>query len=129
MSVFSDQKEFMEACGQTTGQYNKNQLNLYRELIREEFEELQDGIKNEDRVEILDALMDIIVVTVGAAHSLGVDVEGAWKEVVDNNNSKVDKETGKVRKREDGKILKPEGWKPPNFEQYVYKTINFVDSQ
>jgi predicted HAD superfamily Cof-like phosphohydrolase len=129
MSVFSDQKQFMEACGQTTGQFNESQFSLYTNLIKEEFEELQDGVKLNDRVEILDALMDIIVVTVGAAHSLGVDVEGAWQEVVDNNNSKIDKETGKVRKREDGKILKPDGWQPPNFEQYVLKSVNFVDKE
>jgi hypothetical protein len=27
--------------------------------------------------------------------------------------------TLKVKKREDGKILKPEGWKPPDFAKFV----------
>jgi hypothetical protein len=35
------------------------------------------------------------------------------------NLAKIDKETGKVRKREDGKVLKPLGWKPPELAQFV----------
>jgi hypothetical protein len=38
------------------------------------------------------------------------------------NFAKIDKETGKVRKREDGKVLKPQGWTPPELEQYLSKT-------
>jgi predicted HAD superfamily Cof-like phosphohydrolase len=52
---------------------------------------------------------------------MGADAEGAWKEVMMTNFAKVDKETGKVRKREDGKVLKPTGWVPPNLESFVKK--------
>ena len=52
---------------------------------------------------------------------MGADVEGAWKEVIGTNFAKIDSETGKVRKREDGKVLKPVGWTPPNLEPYVKK--------
>jgi hypothetical protein len=34
------------------------------------------------------------------------------------NFAKIDKETGKVRKREDGKVLKPVGWTAPELEQF-----------
>jgi predicted HAD superfamily Cof-like phosphohydrolase len=37
------------------------------------------------------------------------------------NFAKIDKDTGKVRKREDGKVLKPLGWEPPNLAEYVMK--------
>jgi hypothetical protein len=37
----------------------------------------------------------------------GYDICGAWDEVVRTNMQKVDSTTGKVRRREDGKILKP----------------------
>jgi alanine racemase len=67
----------------------------------------------------LDALIDILVVTIGAIHSMGADAEGAWKEVMSTNFAKIDKETGKVRKREDGKVLKPTGWVPPNLEPFL----------
>jgi hypothetical protein len=35
------------------------------------------------------------------------------------NFAKIDHETGKVRKREDGKVLKPIGWEPPALGQFV----------
>jgi len=37
------------------------------------------------------------------------------------NFAKIDKETGKVRKREDGKVLKPLGWAAPELAPYVLK--------
>ena len=55
----------------------------------------------------------------GAIRAGGFDGEGAWKEVMDTNFAKIDPETGKVRKREDGKVLKPEGWKPPQLDAYL----------
>ena len=118
---FRDQEKFMRACDQTTGNLNGPQYSLYVDLIDEEFEELNVAIVNDDRVEQLDALIDILVVTIGAAHSMGCDIEGAWKEVMHTNFAKIDKETGKVRKREDGKVLKPIGWVPPNLEPFVKK--------
>jgi predicted HAD superfamily Cof-like phosphohydrolase len=50
---------------------------------------------------------------------MGADAEGAWKEVMRTNFAKVDSETGKVRKREDGKVLKPQGWVAPNLAPFV----------
>jgi predicted HAD superfamily Cof-like phosphohydrolase len=67
----------------------------------------------------LDALIDILVVTIGAIHSGGIDAEGAWKEVMSTNFAKIDKETGLVRKREDGKVLKPMGWQAPELAQFI----------
>jgi len=113
---FRDQEKFMRACEQTVGDFNEQQYQLYCNLISEEFNEL---IASTTKVDDLDALIDILVVTVGAIHSLGVDAEGAWKEVMSTNFAKIDKQTGRVRKREDGKVLKPAGWTPPNLEPFV----------
>jgi hypothetical protein len=54
-------------------------------------------------------------------HSAGMNAEGGWKEVMMTNFAKVDKETGKVRKREDGKVLKPTGWKSPELAPFLKK--------
>lgn len=113
---FLDQQLFMLASDQTTGIENVEQYKLYHHLMREEFQELEDSTTREDDV---DALIDILVVTIGALHSIGVDAEGAWREVHASNMAKIDPETGRVRKREDGKVLKPEGWKPPELRQYL----------
>ena len=119
MSVFLDQMIFMQAADQTVKDFNQQQYNMYLDLIREETEELFTAVGNNNRVEQLDALIDIMVVTIGALHSLGVDAEGAWREVLRSNLDKIDKDTGKVRKREDGKVLKPEGWQPPDLGKFV----------
>ena len=118
---FRDQEKFMRACDQTVEGWNQAQFNLYVNLIDEENSELKEAINNCDSVEVLDALTDILVVTIGAIHSMGADAEGAWKEVMRTNFAKIDKDTGKVRKREDGKVLKPLGWEPPNLKEFVEK--------
>jgi len=92
---------------------------MYLDLITEEYEELKEAVIANDRVEQLDALVDILVVTLGAIRAGGFDGEGAWKEVMDTNFAKIDPDTGKVRKREDGKVLKPEGWKAPELAQFI----------
>jgi predicted HAD superfamily Cof-like phosphohydrolase len=48
-----------------------------------------------------------------------MNAEGAWKEVMDTNFAKIDPTTGKVIKREDGKVLKPEGWKAPELTNFI----------
>jgi len=112
---FRDQEKFMKACDQSvTG--DQAQFDMYMSLIDEEYQELKDAPND---VETLDALIDILVVTIGAIHSAGWDAEGAWKEVMSTNFAKIDRETGKVRKREDGKVLKPLGWKAPELAQFV----------
>lgn len=118
-NVFKDQEKFMVAGDQTVDNLNNDQYNMYLNLIKEEVQELQDAVDQDDKVEQLDALIDILVVTVGAIHSLGADGEGAWNEVMATNFAKIDAETGKVRKREDGKILKPEGWKTPELKPFL----------
>jgi len=118
---FRDQEKFMRACDQSTDDVNQQQFDMYVKLISEETGELADAINAKDPVETLDALIDILVVTIGAVHSMGADAEGAWKEVMRTNFAKIDKETGKVRKREDGKVLKPLGWEPPNLKPFVSK--------
>ena len=124
---FRDQEKFMRACDQSVAGDEK-QFDMYLDLIREEYKELlvaqglddnHNQIGTADPVETLDALIDIIVVTIGAIHSAGYDAEGAWKEVMRTNFAKIDKETGKVRKREDGKVLKPQGWTPPELKPFV----------
>ena len=116
---FRDQEKFMRACDQSVDKFNELQYSMYIKLIDEEHQELLEATLSDDRVEQLDALIDILVVTIGAVHSMGADAEGAWKEVMQTNFAKIDHATGKVRKREDGKVLKPVGWKSPELAQFI----------
>jgi predicted HAD superfamily Cof-like phosphohydrolase len=126
---FRDQEKFMKACDQTVGDINQQQFELYKNLIEEEFNELTSAEMANDQVEQLDALIDILVVTIGAIHSMGADAEGAWKEVMRTNFAKIDKDTGKVRKREDGKVLKPTGWEPPNLTSFINQSSRVTVSR
>jgi len=113
---FRDQEKFMIACEQSTVEENQSQYKMYLDLIDEEVQELKDSTTPQDD---LDALIDILVVTIGAIYSMGADPEGAWREVMATNLAKIDRVTGKVRKRDDGKVLKPEGWTAPNLKPYL----------
>lgn len=116
---FEDIERFGSACDQEPSEAN---YKMYLTLIDEEVGELVEAVAADDRVEQLDALVDILVVTMGAIRAAGWDGEGAWREVMDTNFAKIDPETGKVRKREDGKVLKPEGWQPPQLEKFIKNT-------
>ena len=119
---FKDQERFMRACDQKVDAYAISQYKMYLNLIEEEHTELREAIEANDLTEQLDALIDILVVTVGAIHSAGFDGEGAWNEVMRTNFAKIDPATGKVRKREDGKVLKPEGWTSPELAPFLKKS-------
>ena len=116
---FRDSDKFMTACEQTISGMNDKQFKMYCNLITEEYTELAEAIAAGDTVETLDALVDILVVTIGAINSMGADGEGAWREVMATNFAKIDRQLGKVRRREDGKILKPENWTPPNLAKFL----------
>ena len=88
----------------------KSRLNL----LREEMRELEDAVIDNDVGEVADAYADIIYIVLGSAiMHLGVErFCRVWREVQRSNMAKcVD---GKIVMRDDGKILKPEGWTPPD---------------
>lgn len=123
MNVFQDQATFMAACDQAHGdRMDMDQAAMYRDLIDEEVEELNDATAISGAgsiVDIVDAGLDIMVVTIGCLLSEGVPAAAlaeCWQEVIRTNMAKVDPATGKVRKRDDGKVLKPEGWTPPDLK-------------
>ena len=85
---------------------------LWRALIREEQRELAEAMAQEDIVAIAHEATDLVYVTVGMMVESGIPFDRVWREVHAANMRKVDPTTGEVRHREDGKILKPEGWTP-----------------
>jgi predicted HAD superfamily Cof-like phosphohydrolase len=114
--MWTDVKMFMSACDQGISDENAK---LYFNLIKEEYEELMTANRDNDEIERLDACMDLIWVVLGYCISKGYDVKGAWNEVALTNLRKIDKATGKVIKNEAGKVMKPEGWKPPDLSKFI----------
>jgi predicted HAD superfamily Cof-like phosphohydrolase len=120
--VFTDVTVFLKAVGQETPSTPKmmsDQALLYKTLIEEEYYEFLDAYKNSDDTEEIDACFDMMWVIVGYMKSRGWDCESIWDEGAKSNLSKIDPVSGKVIRRADGKILKPEGWKPPDFAKFT----------
>lgn len=120
--VFTDVSIFLKAVGQEIPPFNADesaQSKLYAKLIAEEYAEFVESLIDNNDAEKCDACFDMIWVIVGYMKSRGWDCEQIWDEGAKSNLSKIDITTGKVIRREDGKILKPEGWKPPDFAKFV----------
>jgi len=112
VNSFNDVEIFMNACDQKEIGFSK-QSDLYVKLIEEEFGELIHAYLNKDMVEIADACADLKWVIEGLEYSLNIPQQDVWNEVAASNLNKIS-QTGKVLKREDGKVIKPAGWKPPD---------------
>ena len=65
---FEDIERFGTACDQPASEAN---YKMYLSLIDEEVAELEEAVMANDRVEQLDALVDILVVTMGAIRACG----------------------------------------------------------
>ncbi len=94
------------------------QSELYMKLVEEEFRELRNAFFDRDIVETADACADLIWVIEGLCYSLGIPLQRVWDEVARSNMSKVS-ESGKIMKREDGKILKPDTYSPPDIAKVL----------
>ena len=80
-------------------------------------EEIAFSAQPHDHIELLDALCDQIVTATGVAYMMGFDIEGALKEVIRSNNSKMVK--GKFEFDENGKIMKPESYSKPDLTPFI----------
>lgn len=86
---------------------------LREKLIFEEYRELKEAFNNQDIVEVADALADLLYVIYGTAVSCGIDMEPVFDEVHRSNMTKIPAD-GKIVYREDGKVIKPDSYSPPN---------------
>lgn len=91
-------------------------------LIKEENEEYLDACKNKDMVEIADALGDQLYILCGTIlkHGLQHKIEEVFDEIHRSNMSKLD-EQGKPIFREDGKVLKGNGYFKPDIKKILGK--------
>jgi len=118
---YKDVENFHRAFGQRIGEKPElpdvSERTLRMKLITEEFNELCDAEQDNDIVEIADALADIIYIALGTAVAYGIPLDTIFDEVHRSNMAKfVD---GKVIRREDGKVQKPEGWSPPDIKSIL----------
>jgi predicted HAD superfamily Cof-like phosphohydrolase len=118
-SMMGGVKRFHDACGIVTPSSasipTPDRVELRQKLIREEVcDELLPALERGDLPKIADGIADAIVVLLGTALEYGIPEHIVWGIVLAANDAKIDPESGFVRKRADGKILKPEGWVAPD---------------
>ena len=122
MSNFNKVKIFMETFGQEVKikpSFSTVKINSLRyDLIKEELDELKVAMKNNDLLEVADALADILYVTYGAGHAFGIDLDKCFEEVQNSNMSKLD-ENGKPIYNEDGKVMKGPKYFKPDLNKFV----------
>ena len=114
--------DFMEAMDQEVLAYpvfpEEHIQKLRLDLIEEELDELHLGVDNQDIVEVADALTDLLYVVYGAGHAFGIDLDECFQEVHQSNMSKLG-DNGRPIKREDGKVLKPDTYFPPDLKNVL----------
>ena len=122
MSNFDKVKIFMETFGQEVKikpSFSTDKINTLRyDLIKEELEELKDAMKNNDLLEVADALTDILYVTYGAGHAFGINLDNCFEEVQNSNMSKLGKD-GKPIYNENGKVMKGPNYFKPNLKKFI----------
>jgi predicted HAD superfamily Cof-like phosphohydrolase len=115
--------DFHRSFGQRVGRIpelpGEAERSLRAKLLAEEYYEYKDAERNNDIVEIADALADIIYIACGTAVSYGIPLDKIFEAVHNSNMAKL--VDGKPLRREDGKVLKPEGWTPPQIEAILEK--------
>ena len=122
MSNFNKVGTFMKTFGQevkSKPSFSSDKINKLRiDLIKEELGELQEAMKNNDLLEVADALTDILYVTYGAGHAFGIDLDKCFEEVQNSNMSKLDK-NGKPIYNESGKVMKGPNYFKPDLSKFV----------
>tara|TARA_X000001036_G_scaffold291246_1_gene270638 strand:- start:346 stop:717 length:372 start_codon:yes stop_codon:yes gene_type:complete len=122
MSNFNKVGTFMKSFGQevkTKPSFSTDKINKLRiDLIKEELDELIEAMKNNDLLEVADALTDILYVTYGAGHAFGVDLDKCFDEVQSSNMSKLG-ENGEPIFNDSGKVMKGPNYFKPNLSKFV----------
>ena len=107
-------QEIKDKAGLSDARVNKLRI----DLIKEELDELTQAMKDENLLEVADALTDILYVTYGAGHAFGIDLDKCFEEVQNSNMSKLG-EDGKPIYNEAGKVMKGPNYFKPDLSKYL----------
>ncbi len=118
-------QEFHEAFGlgiqqKPVAKLSENKLKLRFDLMAEENEEYLEAAKNNDLVEVADALGDMLYILCGTIleHGLQYKIEDVFNEIQRSNMSKLGR-NGKPIYRNDGKVMKGPNYFKPNITEII----------
>ena len=122
MTNFEKVGTFMKTFGQEVKEkssLSSNKINKLRlDLIEEELGELKEALKNNDLLEVADALTDILYVTYGAGHAFGINLDKCFEEVQNSNMSKLDA-NGEPIYNDIGKVMKGPNYFKPDLSKFI----------
>ena len=122
MTNFEKVGNFMKTFGQEVKEkpsFSSDKINKLRlDLIAEELDELKLAMKNNDLLEVADALTDILYVTYGAGHAFGINLDKCFNEVQNSNMSKLDN-NGKPIYNDSGKVMKGPNYFKPDLNKFI----------
>lgn len=138
-NIFKDVAAFNEAAETRIAGPHGPSSKLYQKLFAEELQETALALQQlrstpaDDVVgtvnattELADGLLDTIYIAVGWLRAMGLGPQELWDEVHRSNMAKADPVTCKLLKREDGKVIKPEGWQPPQLKPIVARHLGYI---
>ena len=107
--------ELLEFCA-TVDKSDRVKLNMIKMITEAKSVSLPFPAMNTHEIiaEQADALVDIMYYSGNAAAKKGVNLNSVLDVVHQANMNKKDPESGRFMKRPDGKIIKPDGWNPPD---------------
>ena len=122
MSNFIKVGTFMKTFGQEVKDnpsFSTDKINKLRiDLLKEELDELTEAMKNNDLLEVADALTDILYVTYGAGHAFGINLDKCFEEVQNSNMSKLGSD-GRPIFNDKGKVMKGPNYFKPDLGKIV----------
>ncbi|MES2799001.1 MAG: nucleoside triphosphate pyrophosphohydrolase family protein [Bacteroidota bacterium] len=125
--IIAEVEKFHDSFGiqnnyQPTVEFTPQEIELRFNLMKEENEEYLEAAKNNDIVEVADALGDQLYILCGTIlrHGLQDKIVEVFQEIQRSNMSKLD-ENGKPIYREDGKVLKSSLYFRPNIKRILEK--------
>jgi len=122
MTNFEKVGTFMKTFGQEVKEkpsFSSDKINKLRlDLIEEELSELKEAMKNNDLLEVADALTDILYVTYGAGHAFGINLDKCFEEVQNSNMSKLNA-AGEPLYNDVGKVMKGPNYFKPDLSKFI----------
>ena len=110
-------REFHEAFGVPVLAYpalpDQERRALRKRILNEEYLEYMKAEKDNDLADVADALGDMAYIIAGTALEYGIPLDRVMDAIHRANMAKLWPD-GKPIKREDGKVIKPLGWKAPD---------------
>jgi predicted HAD superfamily Cof-like phosphohydrolase len=112
----------IDVASKPTTNLSLDKIKLRYDLMQEENDEYLIAAKNDDLIEVADALGDMLYILCGTilTHGLQNKIEEVFDAIQKSNMSKLGKD-GKPIYRKDGKVLKGPDYFKPNIKN-IFKT-------